>query len=141
KQITTTGRRALRKRSAKVATTDRLSLIIGVGTTGALFERLVRKREPRFREATMAIDPEISPADAAQADHLVAPPDRGIDEYRARALKVPLIRQDSLIPTLDMPHESERGAGACRPLGSLKAAVVLDTVRQKLNRKMRRLLL
>lgn len=131
-----------RKRPAKYApAANRLNIAVGLGSTGANFEKRLRRFEPRFRGATMAVDAEISPADAAQFDHLVATPDRSVADFKPRASRVPLIRDDELLPTLLLPHDSERGAGACRPLGTIKASVVLDSFRQKLNRIVRRRLL
>lgn len=133
------GLKVQKKRHPKLAiASNRLTLVVGAGSTGAKLERLLRKREPRLQGCTIAIDGEISAIEAAENDNLVATPDRGLGDFRHKAGREPLIRDDPMILSLQLPNDSERGAGACRPLGTLKGAVVLSMLRQKLNRILRR---
>lgn len=133
------GLKAQKKRPAKSAiASNHLTVVVGAGTFGARAVKRLRAREPRLHDCTIGIDGEISAAEAAESHHMIAPPDRGLGDYRIRARHQPVIAEDPLLESLDYPSEAERGAGASRPLGTIKAAVVLGVLRQKLGRIVRK---
>lgn len=128
-----------KKRPAKsTMPSNRLTVVVGAGSTGAQLDKLLRRKEPRLQGGTIAIDGEISAADAAENDHLVATPDRGFGDYQHRAARERITADDPLLMSLQYPNDSERGAGACRPLGTIKSASVLGIFRQKLSRIVRK---
>jgi hypothetical protein len=127
-----------RKGSATPSPTNRATLVINLGTSGVRADRLIWERFPSLRGMTIALDGEIPRDEANRFDHRIPTPDMGLDAYKAKIDRIPLLAADPLIRSTRFPNESERGAGTCRTIGLLKGAFVLDQLRQKMTRALRR---
>jgi hypothetical protein len=133
------GKKPSRKEApASAPVGNRVTLIVGLGTTGAKAERLIWDRFPSLRGSTIALDGEIPRDEANEFDHRIPTPDMSLDAYKARVDQVPLLAADDLIQSTQFPNESERGAGTCRTIGLLKGGFAIDPLQQKATRALRR---
>jgi len=127
-----------RRRTAARPTEGRVTLVVGLGTTGLKADRLIWERFPSLRGMVLVLDGEVQRDEANRFDHRIATPDMKIDDYLAKVDQEPLLAADPLIGAARFPHESERGAGTCRMIGLLKGSFALDTLRQKAARALHR---